>query len=136
MVKEKELETFRKSRIKRKDNKRRLLAGLKSEAVHDVCRKRYNSEKAISAFLRKEGDVASVHPQLRSTTTSTFSFKDHYLLCAVEITAEFIAKQKRAHQREHCVRKLGMKDNISKLAKPRNDDWSRAIVEHNIATRA
>ena len=48
------------------------------------------------------------------------------------MTAEFIAKQKWAHPRDssivYSVRKLWMKD-ISKVAKPRNDDWGRAIVE-------
>ena len=82
MVKEKGLETFRKSSIKRKDNKRRLLVGLKSVAVHDVCRKRYNDENTISAFLRRGGDVASVHPQLRSTTTFT-------VCCSSELVDRF-----------------------------------------------
>ncbi|GBP75084.1 Mariner Mos1 transposase [Eumeta japonica] len=48
-VKEKELETFRQSSIKRKDNKYKLLVGLKSIVVHDACRKRYNNEKLIAA---------------------------------------------------------------------------------------
>ncbi|KAG5890230.1 hypothetical protein JTB14_028771 [Gonioctena quinquepunctata] len=53
-VKEKGLETFRQASIKRKDNKYKLLVGLKSIVVHDACRKRYNNEKLIAAALRRE----------------------------------------------------------------------------------
>ncbi|KAK0174330.1 hypothetical protein PV327_010114 [Microctonus hyperodae] len=52
-VKEKGLKTFRKSSIKRNDNKIKLLQGLESIVVHDVCRKRYNNEKLIAASLRR-----------------------------------------------------------------------------------
>lgn len=131
-VKEKGLETFRKSSIKRKDNKDKLLVGLTSIVVHDVCRKRYNNEKLIAASLRRGSDVTTSHSQLRSTLP-TFSFRNHCFLCAAEITAEFIAKQKKTRLCDrkivYSVRKLSMKNSVSKIALRRNDDWGRAIVE-------
>lgn len=90
-VKEKGLETFRQSSVKRKDGKGKLLEGLKLIVIHDACRKRYNSEKLISASLHRGNDVAPSNPQLQSTTP-IFSFKGYCFLCAAEITAEFIAK--------------------------------------------
>ncbi|KAG5881216.1 hypothetical protein JTB14_037063 [Gonioctena quinquepunctata] len=55
-VKKKGLETFRQSSIKRKNNKYKLLVGLKSIVVHDACRKRYNNGKLIAAALRRRSD--------------------------------------------------------------------------------
>lgn len=131
-VKEKGLETFRKSSVKRNDNKVKLLAGLKSIVVHDVCRKRYNNEKLIAASLRRGSDATKPQPLLRSSHPA-FSFKDRCFLCTEEITAEFIAKQKQTRLCKrnvvYSVRKLSMKQSISNIAKNRNDDWGRAIVE-------
>ncbi|KAG5872122.1 hypothetical protein JTB14_013442 [Gonioctena quinquepunctata] len=131
-VKEKGLETFRQSSIKRKDNKYKLLVGLKSIVVHDACRKRYNNEKLIAAALRRGSDGTTSQVQLRSTRP-TFSFKNHCFSCAAEITAEFISKQKQTRLCErnivYSVRKLSMKNSISELARARNDDWGQAIVE-------
>ncbi|GBM33108.1 hypothetical protein AVEN_9647-1 [Araneus ventricosus] len=71
-------------------------------------------------------------PQLRSTHPA-FPFKDRCFLCAAEITAEFIAKQKQTRLCNrnvvYSVLKLSMKNSISELARARNDDWGRAIVE-------
>ncbi|KAG5888631.1 hypothetical protein JTB14_022647 [Gonioctena quinquepunctata] len=121
-----------KSSIKRKDNKYKLLVGLKSIVVHDACRKRYNNEKLIAAALRRGSDGTTSQVQLRSTRP-TFSFKNHCFLCAAEITAEFISKQKQTRLCErnivYSVRKLSMKNSISELARARNDDWGQAIVE-------
>lgn len=131
-VKEKGLETFRKSSVKRKDNKCKLLEGLTSIVVHEVCRKRYNNEKLIAASLRRGSDVPTPQLHLRFTHP-TFSFKDHCFLCAAEITAEFLAKQKQTRLCNrnvvYSVRKLSMKNSVSELARARNDDWGRAIVE-------
>ncbi|KAG5869947.1 hypothetical protein JTB14_026234 [Gonioctena quinquepunctata] len=101
-VKEKGLETFRQSSIKRKDNKYKLLVGLKSIVVHDACRKRYNNEKLIAAALRRGSDGTTSQVQLRSTRP-TFSCKNHCFLCAAEITAEFISKQKQTRLCEHDI---------------------------------
>ena len=131
-VKEKGLETFRQSSVKGKDDKGKLLEGLKSIVVYNTCRKRYNNEKLISASLRRESDGAPSHPQLRSTIP-IFSFRDHCFLCTAEITAEFIAKQKQTRLCDqnivYSVRKLSIKDRISQIARARNDDWGRDVVE-------
>lgn len=54
-------------------------------------------------------------------------------MCADEITAEFIAKRKKERLCNrnivYNVRKLSMKNSITELARARNDDWGRAIVE-------
>lgn len=89
------LETLRKSSITRNDNKIQLLEGLQSIVVHDGCRKKYIHEKYIAAAVRRGSNVTTPRVQLRSTTPPTFPFKDHCFLCATEITADFIAKQKQ-----------------------------------------
>ncbi|GBM77031.1 hypothetical protein AVEN_67135-1 [Araneus ventricosus] len=126
-VKEKGLETFRKSCIKRKDNKGKLLEGLKSKVVHDVCRKRYNNEKLIAASLRRGSDVTTSQPQLRSTHPK-FSFKDHCFLCAAEITAEFIAKQKQTYEPAPFPLSLFNDDGMRKCVK---SSMHKAFEQHS-----
>ena len=127
-LKGKGLETFRKSSVKRKDNKYKLLLGLKSIVVHDVCRKRYNNEKLMAVALRRGSDGTTSQLQLRFSRP-TFSFKNHCFLCAAEITAEFISKQKQTRNIVYSVRKLSMKNSISELSQALNDGWGQAIVE-------
>ncbi|GBM41424.1 hypothetical protein AVEN_129620-1 [Araneus ventricosus] len=126
-VKEKGLETFRKSSIRRKNNKGKLLEGLKSIVVHDVCRKRYNNEKLIAASLRRGSDVTTPQPQLRSTH-STFSFKDHCFLCEAEITAEFIAKQKQTYKLAPFPLSLFNDDGMRKCVK---SSMYKAFEQHS-----
>lgn len=132
VVKEKGLETFRQSSLKRKYGKVKFLRGKTSIAVHNGCRKRYNNEKLIAAYLRRGGEASSSTVQRRSAEVQ-FSFRDHCFLCADKITAEFLEKQKQTRLRDrkivYNVRTSTMKDTVLQRAQLRGDEWGQAIVK-------
>lgn len=65
-VRDRGLNNFRQSSMKRKDCKNELfLKNLESVIVHDTCRKQYNNEKLMLAFLQQK-DTAIPGISLRS----------------------------------------------------------------------
>lgn len=127
-VRERGLNTFRQSSIKRNDGKTELfLKNPDSVNVHD---KQYNNQKHIQAFLQRK-HTAIPGTSLRSAAP-VFQFKGTCFLCGIEITSDFLEKQKktRVSDRElvYEVRKLAMKENLIKLAEDRKDEWGKTVL--------
>lgn len=115
-----------KSSVQTNDNRCKLLERLKSIIVYEICRKWYNNDKLIIASLRRGSDSTTSQPQQRSTPP-TFSFRDHCFLCAAEITAEFIAKQKQTHLLEHSIVEFleHVNDLVAADAQYHNSWWKK-----------
>uniref|UniRef100_A0A1B6DZA6 Uncharacterized protein n=1 Tax=Clastoptera arizonana TaxID=38151 RepID=A0A1B6DZA6_9HEMI len=131
VVKRKGLQSFIEASKKRNDRKVVLLKNFTELEVHEKCRKQYTKEKSIAAYIKRIKE-SGTKPLLRSQIFK-FSFRTHCFLCGEEVPSDYGTKQlkKPANKRNpvYPVRKLSVAENVLRLAKDRNDEYGRAIID-------
>jgi len=129
-VREKGLKTFIESSRKRKDGEHVQLSKKSAVDVHERCRRNYSNERMIDAHLKKMDQ--GTEKIKRRSTEAPFSFKTHCFMCGLDITPEFIEKERKKKTNRnnvYQVRVLKLKETILKRAKERGDAYGQAIIE-------
>ncbi|KAG5891492.1 hypothetical protein JTB14_004950 [Gonioctena quinquepunctata] len=139
-VQQKGSQSFIDASTKRGDGKSVLfkLAKLPLK-LHEKCRKSYPHKKSIAAFLKKNKiEWQSNATSLRSNV-STFSFKTHCFICGKHAPPDYKKKEmEKPTQYRNLVflvldKTQKVDKNVLRLARERNDDYGRAIIERSAA---
>lgn len=133
VVKKRGVATLLASAVKRRQvEHQRLLEGVEEITTHTACQKKYNIEKSIVAYLRRESEPPNLPKTTRSSTTSiSFDFNNQCFLCDESANEEYKQRQNKlpVERRNPMVNVTvpEIASTILSYAKQREDDWGKKI---------